>query len=178
MRQGHTGSDCGMECPAESISRGIGGVGMAGTRVGKFCTQCGSELDDSHKFCWNCGHSRLGATQVAEPVWETCIIESEALKPSSFLRKGTARWWAKATGPQGNYRAGESVPFSSSAVSADGSVGIHSDPDPENYLITDAYRSAKASFDGLASRLVADGWEPLMPYGSSYWQRQYRRRIR
>ena len=139
---------------------------------GRFCTQCGSELEDSHKFCSNCGHPRTGAAPVEEPVWETCVILAEVAAEAKFpIHGGQARWWAKATGPQRTYRAGES-PVWHTRVKR-GTFEIPEDSEFTHW----GYLEALQALNELASQLVADGWEPAGTYGGSYWTRQYRRHI-
>lgn len=143
----------------------------AGRRKGRFCSECGSELQDSHKFCWNCGHSRTGSAPVQEPVWETCIIAPEAVKKTGSFSAGSARWCATATGPKGRYRAGVSKPFLAYVTDQEVTIATH----PKESVHP---REEFLALDALASRLVAEGWEPTGQYGASYWTKQYRRRIR
>lgn len=136
-------------------------------RKGMFCTNCGAELDAKHKFYWNCGHSQTRGTQVEEPVWETCIITYEGVAQSGWFGPGKARWCARATGPEGSYRAGESRPFDAGVWGEEVSVSTH----PKDSLSPDP---AMVALNELASRLVAEGWEATGLYGASYWTRQYR----
>ena len=136
----------------------------------KFCTQCGVKLEEAHKFCWNCGHPRAGGAPAEEPVWETCTIAYKAYKDGLLLLgfPGEAKWLAKATGPNGSYQADESPPFMARVHKGVVQIPVGGDL---------WYAEALQALDELASKLVADGWEPTGSYGGSYWSKQYRRRI-
>jgi RNA polymerase subunit RPABC4/transcription elongation factor Spt4 len=137
---------------------------------GIFCYSCGTQLPAGANFCWNCGKSQKMDTQLNTPEWETCMISYEGVKQSGWFGPGKARWWAKASGPKGNYRAGESTPFQ---------AGVF---DQEVTLPTGThhpwFREVTMALDALTNKLLTDGWEPSMPYGAMYWNLRFRRRIR
>ena len=102
------------------------------------------------------------------------MIACEAVRDNKFLGSysGRARWWAKATGPDGSYRAGESPIFAARVLK-----GVVEIPVPTPYYTHLIYVEAHEALDKLIGELIADGWEPAGQFGGSYWQWQYRHRM-
>ena len=75
-----------------------------------FCINCGTELPDEANFCWKCGKPQKEGVTVDEPKWEICEIVYETVK-APFFGNCEYRFWARAIGPQGKYRASESPVF-------------------------------------------------------------------
>jgi hypothetical protein len=119
------------------------------------CVQCGTELADSMKICFNCGKPQQIMAGTSAPQWEYCEIEYELVG----LLGMSHRFLAKAVGPKGTYRAAES------------NVKISTNfPHP-------AVRKDNQACDDLIRRLVADGWEPVSERGPEWFSHRFRRRV-
>jgi hypothetical protein len=119
------------------------------------CSHCETPLPDAASFCWNCGEAQQRDAQTGAPRWETCEILAE---PAGVWTT-RLRFWAKATGPQGEYSVGSSRDF------------IAVQPNKED-------RQAFAALNGLIARLVLqDEWERLQAKGPDWYSHRFRRRI-
>ncbi len=89
--------------------------------------------------------------------WETCEIEAVSIEEGD---PGCARFWAKATGPEGDYNAGESELFAC-------------------VLPVKADHQAQGELQALIRRLVDDSWDtdPLADVEPYWYSPRFRRRI-
>lgn len=88
--------------------------------------------------------------------WETCQIEAI----STGADDRSARFWAKASSPEGAYNAGESEAFTCTMpISAD--------------------RQAQAELQALIRRLIDEGWDtdPLAEVEPHWYSFRFRRRL-
>ena len=89
--------------------------------------------------------------------WETCEIEATSTPEGDGCR---ARFWAKASSPEGAYNAGESESFTCT-------------------LPIEADYQAQGHLQALIRRLVEDGWtpDPLLEPHPYWYSHHFRRRI-
>lgn len=120
----------------------------------RFCTECGSEVDASHKFCWNCGQAVGRAIGRATAVrYEHCIIRGTNLR-------GGWEVFEAVTGDTVIARSrkikGESVLGVLGGIFGGGLSGT--DASLERWL----RESTEARLE-LLSRLTSQGWEIFPP---------------
>jgi len=89
--------------------------------------------------------------------WETCEIEAVAIEGGD---PDHGRFWVKATGPEGDYNAGESAVFAC-------------------VLPVKRDLQAQGQLQALIRRLVDDGWDtdPLADVEPYWYSLRFRRRI-
>jgi hypothetical protein len=138
------------------------------------CKNCGTQLPDGANFCYKCGKPQSDNLQVDEPKWEICEIYHSVEKKGTIFSRPELIFWAKASGPNGNYNAGKSVRFLGDRVYDRPLHGI--DVTPSRWDDEMAY--AKNALYNLETNLLKDGWEFLGSFGEFYWKKRYRRRVR
>ncbi len=87
--------------------------------------------------------------------WETCEIQA-VYTLDAHSSQGC--FWAKATGPDGEYNAGDSPPFTSSRP-------ISQRAESQSALKT------------LIRELVQTGWDPIQEHGQHWYSLRFQRRI-
>ncbi|RJP53699.1 MAG: zinc ribbon domain-containing protein [Anaerolineaceae bacterium] len=126
-----------------------------------FCRNCGIQLPDDANFCLKCGYPQKDNISTDEIKWETCETDWVHVKPGTLFSKGTAKYIARAIGPQGQYIAGQSSEYTFAI--------------PETEVITTA---RFAAFDSFIKQLVAEGWEFIGSFGVGDSQKRFRRRVK
>jgi hypothetical protein len=132
------------------------------------CKGCGGSYDNTFQFCPFCGRAKPEPESLKVQVsvslqdkWETCKIYMTKWNNGSIYV--TSQFWAEAIGPNGEYLAGESLPFP--------------------YFLNAAYNASYKGDAGvisahtfLVNQLAADGWEAI-PSGGEWWQTQFQRQM-
>ncbi|MBM3188248.1 MAG: zinc ribbon domain-containing protein [Chloroflexi bacterium] len=72
-----------------------------------FCAKCGTKLPDEANYCWHCGEAQKDDIQVQESTFEICEIVYSVVEPAGLFSAGKGQFWARAIGPTGQHRAGE-----------------------------------------------------------------------
>ena len=116
-----------------------------------FCSNCGTELLPSAKYCHECGQ-KIGEQNAATPVkyvTEVCRLDVFTSKPALLrIQNSTWAWSAIAIGPNGKYTIAQSREFQALT-------------DPSGYpvLRRQARKDWQETRTEMISKLVADGWQ-------------------
>lgn len=124
-----------------------------------YCSHCGQQVQDSAAFCSHCGKALIPATPSTEARQEFCEI-GWVCERKGFITD-TLKFWASATGPKGNYSAGESATFSGS--SRLGPIPVR--------------KQDCAALNEFVSALSRDGWDRVESSGRAWYSYTFRRLV-
>ena len=125
-----------------------------------YCINCGTQIPDEANFCSKCGKLQTSKIEkVEETKWETCEIAYTVINQGHLLSNRRMMFWANAIGVNGNYNAGESVPF-------------------EQYTTppSSSDQRALAAHREFISQLTKNGWESAGDRGEDWWCNRFRRK--
>lgn len=128
------------------------------------CFNCGTELPDEAKFCWNCGDPQKPNVKVEEPEWEVCEITCARIIMGRD-RKDEWEFHAQVNGPKGTYLACD--PYVTT-VNPNGDF---------EFLSRESNRYIRNLFTSLLRELESSGWKPLDIQGMHWYSHRFRRRV-